>query len=266
MLAALVSGLEPAYSEDDLSRFQESRVQIPPKDNNLVLRSIGTFIGSARAFEGAGYRDRGVVRFSVSPAVESQLRFPWGAGVVQYPNSQWLAQRLHENISIKTGPVRPGLILPLFGWLYKVSALTDDARGGNGVGITLEKMPRDKWPKGVTLDPYAYPILRDGYLDLQAAVPSPDVRVSFDSDGKCRIVVYNQYIGSTAKRGIWTVQQSADHPRIAQKGNIVTVRAGRTSRFRIVSLVSPDDKSGIVGWAELRPISPSIIPYGTTTK
>jgi hypothetical protein len=151
LLATFLHAFGPAYSEDELSQFQTPTIQIPPKDNNFVLRANGTFISSDLAFEGEGYRDGGVVRFTLKPSAKRQLRFPWGAGFIQFPDNPWLAQRLHENIAIKSCPIQSGRILPLFGWLYKVSALTDDARGGNGVGITLEKLPKKQWPKGVTL-------------------------------------------------------------------------------------------------------------------
>ena len=178
-------------------------------------------------------------------------------GVLHEPMNQLLAQKRLENVRDEYGPIRKGELIPQFGWLYHVENLNNNRGGGSNLSLT--KVKAEKWPAGISLDPYAYAITDGGYLNLNVAfLGKPSVTAKYDRNKNTwRLKLSHE------ERQTDMQYKRREEELDAKTGQLVTVKTGTdVHRFKIVSIVIPDPKNNIPGWVELRKLWPKIIPYG----
>ena len=260
-----------AIAQHHADEFHDNTLRIAPENTTKSILHDSPYIGTKRAFKGTARRivhgqPKGYVQFDVSPNMSRDLIVSEGTDTVRYPANSWLTQQLHESAKIISGPVRKGTVLPLFGAIYVVSAIEDDPRGGHGVAITLRRLQTEQYPGDIELDPYAYAITQGGLLDIPSTLIQPEILVDFDTDRRCILTIRGEVNGTSHGKGRWDAHVTT-RDVVASVGKLIVVRLGQNKvLFRVVTIVHPNEKERLIGWAEVRRVWPVIVPFGTSKK
>lgn len=172
-------------------------------------------------------------------------------------NNQWIRQRVFESVTTSTGELTIGSKLPMFGWLYEVTDIDINETDPQGARFKLEKIPREHWPKGMTLDPYAYPILNGGSI-VTNAVKVGSISVRFDESRTCNLRYHQEEFQYS--EGIFISKEVKVVPKQNDVLKTSGIRFGR--ECKVVSIVPPDSETNVVGWVEVREIWPELVPFG----
>jgi len=261
--------LQPSGTE---ANEEVSKLLEPFQPNRLVIVAVyeglnlggGVNSGEAdispiREFGATGYQvalensEDLAARFTVSCRKKDHVRR--SRTTITYPRNQWLGQRFYEACRYSTGPLREGDYVPMFGWVYELAGINIPSEANEGADLILRKVPHDRWPQGITLDPYAYAITNGGYLTVpRALVGSADVKVSFDPEQQ-----QFQLTTVIGYQGPSMLIERREQKAVAKVGELLNL--GHV-QLRIVSVVPPNAKQHIPGWVEFRYLWPKIVPYG----
>jgi len=137
----------------------------------------------------------------------------------------------------------------MFGWIYELAGINIPSGANEGADLFLRKVPHDRWPQGLTLDPYAYAITNGGCLTVpRALVGGASVKVNFDPEQRqFDLTCVIGYRGPTMQKAV------AKAGELLNFGNVY---------LRIVTVVPPNAEQHISGWVEFRYLWPEIVPYG----
>jgi len=190
-----VSSISAQNRDEFVRPFQEEILRVPALDTQSRFDPGLPYFGKGRAFIASGYLKDGVVAFNLQPNSRDYLRIEKGLARVSYPANKWLTQRLLESVRRYSGPVAIGDVIPLFGALYRITDFRQEDNGGKGTEIILQRVEAGDWPDGITLDPFAYPVLTGGGLNVSNLTPIDIHSVTFDEKAnQFRLTVVHQYI------------------------------------------------------------------------
>ncbi|MFY9252945.1 MAG: hypothetical protein WAO83_05800 [Fuerstiella sp.] len=207
---------------------------------------------------------RGTVQITVNrnyfgPTASMQ----YASGRLRSSESRWEGQRLVEMTDLRSGPVTKDDLMPVFGWLLKVTRCHPG--GGDTADVTLQRLPRDAWPDGVTLDPYAYAVTTGGTLTIPAASISKNgtlglpMSVEFNPIDKVFLLrVAHELVAEEDGSLTQEIRQIEATPAL----RFPVMRASGTLYFQVISVVAPDPDRRITGWVEIRRMWPAIEPFG----
>ena len=252
-----------AQNESDLLRpFQQDVLQIGAKPENVGGVDDGpSYIGFSSAFLGEGQltdatAGKKMVKFSVYPSGNQvNSRTP---DKLVYPENQWLSQRIYENISVHSGTLKEGDLVPLFGWLYEIDSFTVPPLAFEGVDIILKKTRISQWPDRIALDPYAYPVVNEGIIHLAPGGVRVTITVQFQKESEQYELKVIRAYRKTDNSGFVRHEDKV----LVKRGTLINVKNVWGLQFKVVSVVPPNTKNKIPGWVELRRVWPSIKPYG----
>lgn len=243
--------------------FQEKKFTIKACDENLNKFGYPSDyfeIGSTRAFRGSGFqvigKPRGTIRFWIRPSGK-YIRTA-NREIPLYSQNQWLTQMSFESVSVGSGPLVTGRLIPVFGCLYRVTGYSIPDRAVQGANIELQKIPAKEWPAGVTLDPLAYALTDGGGIGL--GMYGGEIGISADfNKAEARFDL-------TLSLSHWTPdRRHVEHTKqviLVKERTLVQSRFARDVRFRVVSVVPPDSKTTcLAGWSCVV-VWPRLVPFG----
>lgn len=169
---------------------------------------------------------------------------PWATGVLAY---QRAGPAVHYPL------LAQGDILPMFGFLYRVTSIIDHGPEAWKVErylIKLKWIKPEDWPPGVTIQPDSVTIpLRqreEGRADLYGAFVYVEAIEPSKADSHGGPVAEIRVVPSSSQAEATTVRVGP--------GDLLQIRPVHFQvRFRVRNVVPRDEKQSVIGWVELDP-------------